>query len=93
MLFETLLTALAVVVLVVSGIVALPWTSFELRGSALAYHTLARLTHISLNAAVTPLRVLAALELRRARHTVTSTITSAIGSEQIAAPLTIHAPR
>jgi hypothetical protein len=40
MLLDTLITVIAIVMLVASGIVALPWTSGELRGSANAYRML-----------------------------------------------------
>jgi hypothetical protein len=40
MLLDTLITVIAIVMLVASGIVALPWTSGELKGSAQAYRML-----------------------------------------------------
>jgi predicted secreted protein len=40
MVLDTLITVIAIVLLVASGIVALPWTSGELRGSAQAYRML-----------------------------------------------------
>lgn len=44
MLLDTLVTGLAVVVLVASGVVALPWTSGEQASSARAYRVLGALT-------------------------------------------------
>lgn len=70
MVLETLLTTLAIITLVASGIVTLPWTSFELRGSALAYHTLARLTRAGLSIVVAPVRALTALDFGSARAVV-----------------------